>query len=243
MKTKLLKQITLLALLSIVSVFAQKQQKVKGSGNVVSQDRPIGEFTELHLDGIFNVFISQGDKPSVKVEADDNLQAFIKVDMEGNKLKITDENEENIKKFTKMSVYVTVREIEKLYVDMVGDVVTKDTLNSSIFRFISDESTGKTELNIVTTNLSIESKSLGDLKLAGSAEKLDISYKGIGNIDAFKLKAVEGMIQYSGVGDIDVNVTGNISITSSGTGHVAYKGGAVVTKSEATNTGTIKKVK
>lgn len=218
-------------------------QKIKGNGTIVSQDRAVTDFIELDLDGIFDVKLIQGDAIGVKVETDENLQSFIMVENSGDKLKIYDENEENIKKYSKMTVYVTLRDVERLTLDMVGKVSTKDTLKLNILKLKSIESTGRIELLLDVPKLTVELDGFSDLKLAGSTDALDIKHKGSGNIDAFGLKAGDVIVNYSGVGNIDVTTDKSISITSSGVGHVNYKGAGIVAKSEATGAGTVKKVK
>ena len=64
-----------------ISTMAQKNDKYKdddkerieGSGNVITKDIAVRSFDELNASGVFNLQLSQGDKESVKIEADDNL--------------------------------------------------------------------------------------------------------------------------------------------------------------------------
>jgi len=61
------------------SSMAQKNDKyddkdrIEGSGNVITKDIAIKSFDELDASGIFNLQLSQGDKETVRIEADDNL--------------------------------------------------------------------------------------------------------------------------------------------------------------------------
>ena len=79
------------------SPMAQKNEKYKdddkdrieGSGNVITKDITVKSFDELSASGIFNLQLSQGDKESVKIEADDNLMDLFIVENEGSTLKIS----------------------------------------------------------------------------------------------------------------------------------------------------------
>ena len=77
------------------STMAQKNDKyddndrIEGSGNVITKDIAVKSFDELDASGIFNLQLSQGDKETVRIEADDNLMDLFIVENEGSTLKIS----------------------------------------------------------------------------------------------------------------------------------------------------------
>lgn len=68
--------------------FGNDGARVTRSGTIVSQNRPIQDFTELVFASEGTVTISQGQQPGLEIEADDNLQDYILVEMEGPTLNI-----------------------------------------------------------------------------------------------------------------------------------------------------------
>ncbi|MFT6243719.1 MAG: hypothetical protein ACJA0U_000373 [Salibacteraceae bacterium] len=52
----------------------KKREPVTGDGNVTKQVRNIKSFSEINIEGLFDVTISQGEKESVTVETDANLE-------------------------------------------------------------------------------------------------------------------------------------------------------------------------
>lgn len=242
MNYKFLINISVVILFTIPAFAKGNNDKIKGNGNVTLENRKVTDFSDLELDGVFNVFIIQGDSVGVKVETDENIQKYIKVENIGNKIKIYDENEENIKKYTKMNVYVTVREIENLTMDLVGDLVIKDTLKTVLLKFKST-SVGNTEINIVTQKLIMYLNGVGDVKISGSAQVVDLIDKAVGNLKAYNLKVGRFVIDYNGVGNIDINVEKELSVNSTGVGHINYRGNPIFTTKEVTGTGLLKRVK
>src|SRR5215218_4936493 len=63
-------------------------KKVRGNGNVVTQERSVGSFKGVKSSGSFDVIIASGATQSIKVEAEDNLQEYIDVVVDGDMLSI-----------------------------------------------------------------------------------------------------------------------------------------------------------
>ena len=79
MDTKVLKVVGLLAL-AVLPLCACNFTAVRGSGNVVTQERQVSGFDSVALSGVGEVFITQGDKESLTVETDDNLMRYIQTE-------------------------------------------------------------------------------------------------------------------------------------------------------------------
>lgn len=64
----------------------------KGNGNVKKQDREIASFSSISSSSGINVYLMQGDKESVTVEADENLLDLIVTRVKGDELIIKTED-------------------------------------------------------------------------------------------------------------------------------------------------------
>jgi len=142
--------------LLIVFLFANQvdtyAQKVRGNGNVTTVDYDVDSFTQLELDGVFNVYIQQGEKVGVSVETDENLHDFVSVKGRGDKLKIDTRKKLNIRKKYRMNVYVTVQDLERLEINGVGEVQTKNTLQLKDLD-LRIKCVGNVELDLEADNL------------------------------------------------------------------------------------------
>ena len=76
-KSKFLIIPLLIAMVFILSACQEfpKFNVVRGSGILITEDRPVSGFTAIQLDGAGRLFIVQGDSESLKIRADDNLMA------------------------------------------------------------------------------------------------------------------------------------------------------------------------
>lgn len=61
---------------------------IKGSGNVVTEDRDVSGFDSVALLGFGRVIITQGDEESLTVETDDNLMQYIETEVRGGTLEL-----------------------------------------------------------------------------------------------------------------------------------------------------------
>lgn len=228
-----------IALLTINPVIAQK--KIKGNGNVVTQERTISPFNEIIVNGVYNVYLTQGERESVKVETDENLQEAIIVKNKGNALVLGWKKGINVKRKTKMNVYVTLKDITKLEVKGVGNVNTSSKLSLNTLD-IEASGVGNTSLELDCKQLDGEISIVGNFTLKGKVTEVTLDNNGTGALRAFDLVAQKLEINNSGIGKVEVNAQQEISITSSGIGSVYYKGNAKTTKLDHRGMGKIKKV-
>lgn len=68
---------------------AQKKEKIKGSKIVTVSVKEIPAFQNIEINDNFEVFLVKSDKPSIEIEADDNLHEIINYEVTGGTLKVT----------------------------------------------------------------------------------------------------------------------------------------------------------
>ena len=83
--------ITTFGLMTVLFSYAQQKKEanhetIEGNGKIVTKDIPVQAFDELKANGVYELQLSQGNKESVKIEADENLQELFDVHNEGSKL-------------------------------------------------------------------------------------------------------------------------------------------------------------
>ena len=116
------------------STMAQKNDKyddkdrIEGSGNVITKDITVKSFDELNASGIFNLQLSQGDKETVRIEADDNLMDLFIVENEGSTLKISMKKNSNFNSKKQLKVYVTFKTLKSMNLRMVGGTSSDEKL-------------------------------------------------------------------------------------------------------------------
>jgi hypothetical protein len=211
------------------TVFSQKDKdkeiKIEGSGNVVTKDVPVQPFDQLEASGIFNVVLTQGNKESLKIEAEDNLQPLFDVKNEGGKLMVDMKKDSHFNSKKKMTVYITFKNLKSIDLKMVGNVTSTGNLNFGDLS-LANKSVGSVDLDLNAQKLDINNKSVGNLKLSGKAENAVIRSNSVGAIKASDLLVQTMDIDNDGVGSAEVNAVKELKVRDSFLGKVKNTGSA-----------------
>ena len=214
-------------LLLATTVFSQKDKetKIEGSGNVITKDVTIQPFDQLEANGVFNVVLTQGNKESLKIEAEDNLQALFEIKNEGSKLMVDMKKDSHFNSKKKMTVYITFKNLKSMDLKMVGNVSSEGNLNFSDLSLAS-KSVGSVDLALNAQKLDINNKSVGNLRLSGKAENAIIRSNSVGAIKASDLLVQTMDIDNDGVGSVEVNAVKELKVKDSFLGKVKNAGSA-----------------
>ena len=216
------------------TVIAQERVNLEPSGNIVTKEMSVQSFDAIKASGLYELILSQGDKESVKIEADDNLQNLFSVSNTGSaliidmpKLKDQNINFENKKgdKTMRLKVYVTFKKLKSLDVGVVGNVRSAMPLKFDALE-IDSKNVGNINLQITTDKLNVHNKGVGNLTLSGTTTEATVTNTGVGQFDGGDLVVQTMDIENSGVGSANVNVEKSLKIKDSFLGKVRNKGNA-----------------
>src|SRR5579864_2040306 len=97
-------------------------ESVNGSGKPRTEERSIGDVTEVTTSGGGTVEITCGDKPSVSVSADDNILPLLEIKTNNGKLTFETKFGFEINPVTPITYVVTIPKLKKLTVSETGNV-------------------------------------------------------------------------------------------------------------------------
>lgn len=202
----------------------------KGSGTIVEQERNLTEFSCIDAGGGIDVFMSQGDVQKVVVVTDDNLQEFIKTEINGDVLKIYTKKWINPSKALK--VKVIMKNLKSISFSGGSDFFTESPIVVGDLKIkLSGGSDGKIELKAITIDGTLSGGS--DLYLKGVSGELKISASGGGDCKAFDLITANADLSASGGSDIFATVEKELKASASGGSDIKYKGEPKIIKSES----------
>ena len=215
------------------STIAQRNNKyddkdrIEGSGNVITKDINIKSFDELDASGVFNLQLSQGDKETVRIEADDNLMDLFTVENEGSTLKISMKKNSNFNSKKQLKVYVTFKTLKSMSLSMVGGTSSDEKLKFADLK-LKNQSVGSVSLNMSLQTLNLENQSVGSVKLEGSADNAVVKNNSVGSINAGNFVVQKMDIENNGVGSATVNAEKELKYSDSFLGKVSNRGNATV---------------
>ncbi len=193
---------------------------INGSENVVSENRTVASFSGIDLQCSANVYFTQGDEQSVRVEAEDNIISHITTEVNGGELIVsTDGN--NIRTHKEINVYVTVKELCLLELTGSGNMIGKGYVNCDNM-ILSVSGSGNIKADVRSLTMKIKVSGSGNLDVSGTATACDIRIAGSGNVNAKNLQSMNSAVSISGSGKSTVNASNELDVSIPGSGVVHY---------------------
>lgn len=197
------------------------------------QTRPVGSFERLDASGAVNVFVKQGPTAEVRVEAEPEVLARVRTEVQGGTLKIYRQQRKGISmgnlKAERVSVYVTCPQLSGIAVSGASDVKGETPFTANDFTI---QASGASDVTLQLTAKTLKANASGasDIRLTGRVERQQVNVSGSSDYRAFDLLSQQAEVAASGASDAYVNVDGDLAMRSSGASDVHYKGKARVTR-------------
>lgn len=208
------------------------------------QDRHLSGFSSVNVAGSFDVYITQGNTESVKVEADDEVIDKIITEVKGGVLKIYTKSSNgfnwNWGGEKKRIVRVTAKDLTAISLTGSGDVYFKEGLRTQSLMVNlsgSGDITGKIEVK----NLQSSLVGSGDISLTGRADNSVVKVSGSGDYSGRNLLTANSVVRVVGSGDASVNVSEKLDASVAGSGDVHYTGAVKNVATSKAGSGDISK--
>lgn len=201
-------------------------QRIKGNGNIKTENRKVADFKGLDVNGGFEIQVTLGNNESVRIEADENLLGNIKTEVKKGILHIY--NEGSITTKNKMKAYVTLRELNSLDISGGVKVIGKSTFKVPEFK-MELSGAANIQMALETTKLTAGMSGASKITLTGRADNLSLNMSGASNVNAEDLEANIVSVDASGASKVRVFAKESLNIDASGASHVAYKGSPSIT--------------
>jgi hypothetical protein len=230
-----------LAFLAFASCTSRSSRDRVASGESVTDERNLSGISQVKISGIMNLYLSQGDNESLRIEGDEKAISLLEITENGDLLEIGYKDEDNVKNifedFTP-DIYLTVSDLRKLSFDGVVNIESENTFQVEELTIIGD-GIGKIDLEIEAKMIDASFNMMGSIVLRGQVETIKLSNEGMGKIDASKLIAQKMNLSSSGIGKVDVFCEDELSITVNGIGSVNYSGNPKVIKEDVNGIGKV----
>ena len=200
---------------------------VRGSGNVISEDRAVSGFSKVLISGSGKLFIEQGDEESLTIMAEDNITPLIITNVSGDTLNINVSLGAVVLPTKSMELHLKVKDLDSISTSGSANVNCSGLSTGSL----TIKTTGSSNVdinNLETDSIDISSSGSGNFILAGNTDSLKISTNGSGGCDAGNLKSKDCIIDINGSGNNTVNVSDTLDVSIDGSGDVSYIGNPTV---------------
>jgi hypothetical protein len=236
MKNLKILMIVLLCLDISLPVDAQAANRVRGNGKVITDERKTDSFNGINVSTGIDVYLRQGEKESISVKADENLQEYILTEVKGGVLHVYTES--IIRKAKMKRVYVTMKEITSLKAGSAGDIIGETQLKGDKI-IIRSGSAGDIKIDLIARQVDINISSSGDVELSGEADIVEADLSSAGKLSAYDLKVKEADISASSAGDVKITVSEKLSASASSAAEISYRGNPKYVKAHSSSAGSI----
>jgi len=188
--------------------------------------REVGSFTEIELSVAANLYLKQGNEHSLVLEGDEDELEDIETVVRGEKLKIKHKKPFHFGSNKRITIYVTLKEMEELSVGGSGRIEAETRIQADDLEL---NVSGSGDINIdqlEASSVESEISGSGDIRLAGKKQgnALDCDISGSGELHASGLMVSNAKLNLSGSGGCKVYVMDKLDVSISGSGKVRYKG-------------------
>lgn len=215
---------------------AQIWESVRGNHKVVSKERKTASFTGIKVSSGIDVYLTQGNKESITVEADENLHEYIVTEVRNGILHVY--SEANIRDAERKRAYVTMDEISSISTTSAGDVIGETPVKAEKLD-LSASSAGNITIEVEADEIEVDISSSGDITLKGKADFLDASLSSAGDLNAFDLEVREAEVSASSAGDAGISVSEKLSARASSAGDISYRGNPKYVDAHSSSAGGI----
>jgi hypothetical protein len=229
----------LAATLLILAGCGKSVIRIKGNGNVASETRALASFNMVENEGAFDVYIIQDSVYEVTIEAESNLIAYVRTEVQGSTLNIY--TKENLKTHYMIKLYIHTPDVNSVRLSGSGMIDLGSVLTDNLevvlsgsgdirgnvnadYTSVGINGSGTAAMGLICNEVHTSISGSGDMYFSGQAEMAHFNISGSGSIRAYELQLVNCYADISGSGDMFVNVSGFLDVKISGSGSVHYIG-------------------
>lgn len=195
---------------------------VTGSGNVVEREFQFTDFDQVEINNAFRGTITQGDTYSIVVRVDDNLEQYLRVEQNGDKLIIGLTPGTAVNRAT-MEYGIVMPALSAL--DASGASVAEMSGFASGESFTGNASgASRIEGTLSSGDARFDASGASTIRLSGQGGNVNATASGASTVDLEDFAAADADAVASGASNITVNASGTLNAEASGASTVRYVG-------------------
>lgn len=236
----MMKNLTLIALFLPVLFAGCDTKCIEDSGVAATRTDSLKNFDEIEVKGSIKLILVQDSSYRVQILADSNIIAFVKADVSGSELSIELDHEDYCGTDS-IEVRAGIGELKKLTLDGAVKVVGKERIHTGDVEFIMSGASDVT-LDLSAARVSTSVDGVGKINFSGQAGTHDLRITGTTEVEAFNFIVGDYHIKIEGTGKANINVLNALSVETSGTSEICYKGNPKKVDEKKSGATTLQKV-
>ena len=215
-------------------------EKVRGNGDVSTQDRDVKNFDGVEACCGFSVEATRGSDYSVEVEAESNLQEYIVTEVRGGRLSIGFKDRVNVKSSKNIVVRITVPTLNYVAMSSGGDFRSLTAFSGEELE-LNASSGADIKIEFTGDRVSASASSGADVRVSGKGTSIRADASSAGNVKAGDFIAAKARANASSGGDVKVHATEDLKADASSGGGVRYNGSPNTVDVDRSSGGSVRK--
>jgi len=198
-----------------------------GNGKRVTETRAAAGFTAIDSNDSLDVEVTQGDAFAVTVSIDSNLIDRVETRVSGQTLAVDVRG--SIWSFVAgPHVLVTMPVLADAAASGSGNILVHPFTQDADMTLGASGSGGVQAEATTAPHVRADASGSGDVRVAGTTQRIDIDASGSGGVNAASLDATDGSVAISGSGAASATIRGSADVSLSGSGDLDLFGGATI---------------
>lgn len=207
------------------------------------KEYPIHSFTSVNANTAADIVYTQGDRVSVKALGEQEMLNTLRISVKNDVLTIENDQEFNNQLHEPFTIYLSSPSIESIETRGCGNWNIPGKVKSDNLLIKSGGIGGIKASSLESKKISVQYAGIGNLKLCGTTDVVEINSDGIGNIDCRNLISQTTMVKSTEIGKVECFASKSIGLFIDGIGEIIYHGNPTIKNLQNGGMGTIKEVK
>lgn len=231
-----------LILFFALPMHAQWSKKIKGNGNVATENREVSPYDEISVNGNIDVVLVEGKEGKVILKAEENLLEYIEINVTKDALKIKSEDRTELRPSNGKNILVTipVQDISKLSLNGSGGVKGNVTLKDDKIK-LQVNGSGDMDVDVIAEDVKAMINGSGDITITGKTNVFEAAINGSGDIEGHELIANNCKGKVVGSGDIRFYAKQKLDAKIIGSGDIEVNKSVVDIEKKIIGSGSVTK--
>lgn len=214
---KVLLLTTLFVLIGITTASAKETQSV-------SKNYSVKSFSSINANTVANIVYTQSDVASVRVNGVEELIDYLEIDVRDGVLFIENNIALDKHGYAPLVVFVSSPRLDSIETRGIGNWCLKGKVKVDNLNIISKGIGSIHALDLQSKKISVKYNAIGNLKLGGTTQIVEIFSDGVGSIDCKSLLAKTAVVRSTKSGKVNCFASENIGLYNEGIGEITYHG-------------------
>ena len=208
---------------SMTNWTSQSVNSITASKSITTETRKVSDFDKLEVTGVFDVDVTYSSKESIEVEAPENLQEFIELNVRSGKLTIEVNKNTQIKSSCSIKIHIKTAKLNDFEISGVSSVSLNNELKDNNF---SLESSGAASFDgeVQVGEAQIELDGASSVNLTGTAANANLELSGASQMNDYGFEVDNLKVDLSGASSAKITSLKSVKGDISGASSLTYDG-------------------